>query len=216
MSTFKEMQDEVLEHQLNDNKYRPSIKRWLNEAQARIARQASVRALYASTNLSYAAGTPDGGLPADYARKVELADSTDPDNWRVLFPMELADFDALPESAGAPTNYVIIGDILYLYPTPDVATTIALSYFRLPAEMSADSDTPEIPSDYHYLLPYWALYRAFMRENDIEQSTTWKNEWLTELEKMKGEMHYEGQDVPRQVPGTYEDGAPVSPSQWQG
>lgn len=216
MSTFGALVAECLEHQLNQNKYEASIKRWLNDAQNRVARQASIRALYASTNLPYAAGASSGGLPADYARKVELADSTNPDSWRVLFPMELADFDALPESSGAPTDYVIIGETLYLFPTPDVATTIALSYYRLPTAMSIDTDEPEIPDDYHFLLPYWALYRAFMRENDIEQANAWKNEWLTELEKLKGEMHYEGQDAPRQVPGTFEDGPMIAPNQWWG
>lgn len=217
MSTYGEMQTEVLEHQLNDTKYRPSVKRWLNEAQARIARQASVPSLYVVTDLPWSAGHNHAALPEDYARKVEVADATDQENWRLLFPMELSDFDSLPDSEGTPTDYVIIGEDLYLYPTPESVSLISLSYYRIPAEMSADGDEPEIPSDYHYLLPYWALYRCFSRENDIEQATYWKNEWLTELEKLKGEQHYQGQDSPRQLPGDYADaafGARFTSNQW--
>jgi hypothetical protein len=212
MSSFAEMQDEVLEHQLNDTKYRPSVKRWLNDAQARVCRQASIRTEQVTEDYSTVSGTNTLALPDDYARLIDLRDT---DNHNLLTPLELNVYDDLEPGSGKPSDYVIIGMNIELYPNPDGVYDLTLRYWRLAAAMTVDSDTPEIPSDYHYLLPYWALYRCFSRENDIEQATYWKNEWAVELEKLKGEMHYEGQDFPRQLPGTYdEESVGFSSSQW--
>jgi hypothetical protein len=215
MSTYLELQNEVLEHQFNDTKYRSFVKQLLNEAQNRVARQADVRTNHRATEIGFTAQTSNSAMPSDYARLIEVAEGATADqDWRILDAMTLREFDDLPTSQGVPNRYIIVGALLYLYPTPEVDTTIVLSYWQLPEEMTLDSDEPEIPADYHYLLTYWALYRCFMRENDPDQALIWKNEWLTELEKLKGELQYDIADQPTQVHGLYEEGHYLDPNSW--
>jgi hypothetical protein len=209
--TFADMQTECLEHQLNDTKYRPSVKRWLNDAQARVCRQASIRTEQVTQTYSTTSGTNTLALPATYARKIDLRNTTDQD---LLNLLEMREYDDLSASSGKPLWYIIIGANIELYPNPDATYPLTLRFWRLPATLTADTDTPEIPGDWHFILPYWALYRCFSRENDIEQASYWKNEWLTELEKLKGELQYEGQDAPRQQPGDFDDGPLFSGNQW--
>jgi hypothetical protein len=215
MSTFKQLQDQVLDHQFNDTKYRPFVKMLLNEAQLRIARQADMRTQHRATEIGFTAGDDDSALPSDFARLIEVAEGASADtDWRILDEMGLREFDDLPVASGTPTRYIVVGALLYLYPTPEVDTTIVLSYWKLPEEMADDADEPELPPDYHFLLTYWALYRCFMRENDMEQAMIWKNEWQTELEKLKGELQHDTHDQPTQVRGLYDDGPYLDGNTW--
>jgi hypothetical protein len=49
-----------------------------------------------------------------------------------------------------------------LYPTPESRLSIQLQVVRLPlAPMQADTDTPEIRTEYHHALVQWMLHRGF-------------------------------------------------------
>ena len=205
MSTYVELQDQVIEHQLNDTKYRPSVKRWLNEAQARIVRQADIRTQYLVTEIAYTGGTSNMPLPSDYARLIEVADSTADADWSILEPMGMREFDEAPNASGVPTAYLVVGQLLYLYPTPDTDANVALSYWRMATDMAADGDEPEIPSDFHYLLVYYALMRCFQRENDYDAALYWQDQWETQLLKLRTELQYDTADPPKIVPGTWGD-----------
>lgn len=70
-------------------------------------------------------------------------------------PVRLQDLDALnsawQSTAGTPEKYGCLGwNLLYLYKQPSaVGTSLTVIHAALPAELSLDADTPEIPSEYH-------------------------------------------------------------------
>ena len=211
--TFLELQTEVLSHQFNSAKYLTATKAYLNDAQNRICRQASIRTEQVTQAYTTTAGTKTLALPSTYARKIDLRNTTDQD---LLVPLEMREYDDLAASSGKPLWYIIIGSNIELYPNPDLSTyALTLRYWRLPTALSADADVPEIPGDWHFILPYWALYRCFAKEDDYEAANYWKGEWAAELEKIKAEAQYEGTDFPTQVPGTFEEGM-IGGSGWYG
>lgn len=203
MTSFIDLQDEVISHQLNDTKYRPYVKKWLNEAQRFIALQADIRTGQESEAYSTVADTSTLALPTDFLRIIDLANTDDDD---LLTVIDLRDFDDLPTQTGAPRYYVLIGQNITLYPTPDGVYPLQLRYWKLPVDMTSDGVEPSIPEQYHHLLVRYALMRAFQRENDYEAAAYYREQFENDVQRLRGEVQYEGQDGPRQLPGMWEDG----------
>lgn len=74
---------------------------------------------------------------------------------------------------GVPVGYVFTGKpcggsgTLIIHPIPVVAATAKLAVIRMPAAITSDSGTPEIPEHLHTHLLDWAAFRAFsLRDSD--------------------------------------------------
>lgn len=68
---------------------------------------------------------------------------------------DFPDFDQ--EGAGVPTRYYLKEGKIGLWPVPNGVYTIAIDYYKLPTELSADSDQPIIPVNYREGLVHYAL-----------------------------------------------------------
>ena len=99
----------------------------------------------------------------------------------------------------------MVGDQITLWPTPDGSYPLSLRYWRLPQDMEADGDEPEIPAQYHDVLVAYAMWKAYLRENDYPAASTWKAEWEAGVMKMRGEVQADVFEGPRQVGGTWGD-----------
>jgi hypothetical protein len=65
-----------------------------------------------------------------------------------------------PASPGSPVRYAAVGaDLVALYQQPAAAVSLTLTYARAPAALAADTDVPEIPSEYHPQMVSYAIYR---------------------------------------------------------
>ena len=197
--TFFELQEEVLEFQFNAPKYRPLVKRWLNDAQSKVVSQTEARTQQELAIVSTAAGDQSYDLPDDYARIIDIfrADTG------LLTPYEVREFDVLATGQGAPTGYLIVGAEIQFDPTPDGVYEVRMRYWRLPADMEADDDRPEIAPPYHDLLIAYANWKAYAKENDYAAATFWKGEWEAGLLKMRGEVQHDTFDGPKQVAGSW-------------
>jgi len=78
------------------------------------------------------------------------------------------------ETEGEPTSYYVKQRSIYLHPTPDADAVsednaLALAVFRTPeTSITADTDTPEIPAEFHRDLINWVLYRVYnLRDEDL-------------------------------------------------
>lgn len=198
--TFRELIDEVLAFQFAPGKYETLVKRWLNTAQRLAVSESEIRTQQAIA--SYVTESADSTLelPADFGRLIDLHDEEEDDR---LESLDLRDLDNLPEATGRPTEYALEGDELKLYPSPDGTYGLDLRYWHLPADMTADSDEPEIPKQHHHRLPAYAMWKAYLRENDYAAAQVWKAEWEAALLKMRGQVQSDTFDGPRQVPGSY-------------
>ncbi len=62
---------------------------------------------------------------------------------------------------GAPPSWMSVdpADLLYLGPTPDDIYTLSGNYWKSNQVLSADSDIPEMPVDFHMLIVYRAMLK---------------------------------------------------------
>lgn len=200
--TYRQLQDEVLSYQFSEGKYRSLVKTWLNDAQRIAVLQSEMRAMRASAAYTTEAGEANLELPANFNRLYEIRELA---TGVLLTPMDLDELDTLPASQGRPSIYTSDGTDLIVYPTPDAPYALSLRYWKLPSDMSADADLPEIPVQYHALLVAFAMWKAYLRENDYQAASVWSAEWQAGLLKMRGEVEADMFDGPRQVAGSQGD-----------
>lgn len=75
---------------------------------------------------------------------------------------------ATPSTNSPVTHYATMGyDRLLVYPTPSQAETLDVLAVKAPTAMSADGATPdEIPSNFHYVLENYVLWKAASFDDD--------------------------------------------------
>lgn len=206
--TYKQLQEEVLSFQFSEN-YRELIKRWLNTAQRKAAQESEFRTQEEAKAFTTTKADSTLELPADFSRWIDFYSS---ETGEALLPLELREYDALEATTGRPTAYTVVGDQITLYPSPDAAYGLSLRYWRLPADMSADGDEPEIPAQYHEVLVSYAMMKAYARENDYQASRFWKEEWDAGVAKMRGEVQSDTFSGPKQIGGSWDYGVDYAAS----
>lgn len=139
---------------------RSDIKRWAHDAQIDIVRKTEVLQMHSETDVIKDDGSYD--LPTDFIRLRRVTF----DNIK-LNRIELEELDDLaPDNqthgSSTPTIYYVWGQKLFLYPKPDKAGTGKLDvyYLKMPDELSADQDVPEIPTHMHEDIVRYCLGRA--------------------------------------------------------
>lgn len=200
--TYVDLQNEVISHQFSDLKYRPLVKTWLNQAQRRMALESNLRTQESSETISTVAGTTSYALPEDFARIIDLHNPT---TQELLTPIDIRSFDALPASTGLPYSYVVIGNQILLYPTPNAIYSLSVRYWQMPQDMVNENDTPAVPAQYQELLIAFAMKKAFLREDDWQAAQVWEGQWEKGMLKLRGEANEDTFDGPRQVGGTWGD-----------
>lgn len=109
--------------------------------------------------------TTTGSGTADYAAPSDLR-AWDRDSFRVEASLvdravewNIRDYP-LPTSSGQPSEIFILPDNqLRVHPVPDGAYTILGNYWKKPVQLDStdDTDTPQIPTEFHPLIVYVAL-----------------------------------------------------------
>jgi hypothetical protein len=210
--TYLQLQEEVLSFQFQAGKYRPLVKTWINQAQRRIIISSELRTQEEAATISTAAADPSYLMPENFARLIDLFYTA---GHELLRPMDLRDFDQLPESVGRPYAYTVRDNEVILYPTPDGSYGFTLRYWKLPADMVNDTDTPEVPVQDQELLIAYPMWKAYLRENDYQAATVWETIWEKGLLKLRGEAQGDVFDGPRQVAGTWGDPHNSSAGLWR-
>jgi hypothetical protein len=73
-------------------------------------------------------------------------------------------------------------DSLYLWPIPSSAQSISISGYRQGIDwVSTTPTSPDMPSDFHELIAWWALNRGHAREGDPQMADFYRNEFEREL-----------------------------------
>ena len=69
----------------------------------------------------------------------------------------------------------------------DVTGTIRVDFIKYPAELAADTDTPELPRQYHNVLAAYAAGTLLTRNGETDRGATYLAEYEAQLSKAKGE-----------------------------
>lgn len=100
---------------------------------------------------------------------IEARLDTRPNDNRLLERQSIGWMDAHDRlDNGIPTSYAIVGQSVYLHPTPTITETLRIRFYRLPSEalsLTRPTSEPEIPLSEHVRLLDWALYRAFSKRD---------------------------------------------------
>jgi hypothetical protein len=91
------------------------------------------------------------------------------------------DFDS--DGASVPTRYYIKGGSIGFWPLPNDVYSVAIDYYKIPTELSADSDTPIIPIAYREALLQYALSleHDFNTDPDLAQKASNRYEQIVAL-----------------------------------
>ncbi len=107
------------------------------------------------TETSISSGSPiyTGALPADYGKLLAFHIDAEPSpmlqiqDFATLWQKVRYDTSQSQETTSAPTHFAIdvAGAKLWVWPVPDASWTGDILYYKIPAEMTADSDVPAFP-----------------------------------------------------------------------
>jgi hypothetical protein len=206
VSTFLELQTEVLARGFDSTAYTTRVKEWINQALRVTARRMKVRTAEATSTITTTSGTATSTLPSDFLRVRSIKENAD--DYNLVFYESITDFDGLGDtSTGKPTAYTLDGANIRFWPIPDSSSyTFALRYWKSNATLSANGDIPSvIPTDWHHLLVYYATAEAFLAEDDPEQHKYYRDLYESELRIAMVDLQDQSEDGAVQVKGMWSE-----------
>lgn len=120
-----------------------------------------------------------------------------------IIPITLMQQDMLPTGNGTPSCYFLSKNKLTLLPAPDTALVMRLDYSYLVADMTADSDIPDVPESYHEYIALLAAQDGFLKDGRANELLLKK---IAEYEKdFDIDAQERNQDLPRGIISTGND-----------
>lgn len=136
------------------------INRWINRAYNRICDRQAWPFLEATTT---------GAAPLTISDVRAVLSVIDTDNDNVLEPEDfrtIREADPTLAVTGNPDYWYLNGSALSVYPA--WTGNLSVHYLKVPATLTADSDTPVLPTRYHPLLVDFAVCEAYKDSDNLE------------------------------------------------
>lgn len=153
------------------------LKRWVNESYHEICNAADWPFLEATTS---------GAAPvtvADLRKVISVHDAT---NRIALTPTTrrwvLSHFGDIASTSGVARFYYVDNGVIKAYP---VAGTLSVYYIKFPADLSATTDSPVVPTRFHSIIVDGAVRRAYEDADRFQESQAIEQSRLLRLENMK-------------------------------
>lgn len=154
----------------------PGITVWLNGAKDRVATaiQETLPDFYnKKVTASSVASQGEYSLPSDFSKVTLVSVSYDGTTYVRALPLNnIGQAQDVQQNASILFTvdspfYYISGDLIGFQPvfSSTLSNNIKLWYAYDPADMSDDSDEPDIPKKFHNILKYWA-YANYLDQND--------------------------------------------------
>ena len=120
----------------------------------------------------FLATTATGTAPltiSDLRTVLSVIDSTNAVKLRPMDPSNITDdWDTRLTTTGSPWLYYVTGTtVVSVYPA-NTTSSLSVRYIKVPAALSAGSDTPVIPDRFHYLIVDAAVRRAYRNKDNFE------------------------------------------------
>lgn len=144
-------------------------------------------------------------LPEDFLKvnRLEFVTDLSGDNLSgaPLKSITLNQIDLLSVNMGSPTAYYLKKSSLILAPAPDsTPATLRLYYSYRVADMTADTQVPDVPEEYHEALAVWAAYDCILRDGRDPSALKIKMDLYTKM--MNESADERTVDAPRMVVST--------------
>lgn len=111
--------------------------------------------------------------------------------------------DMLPNNVGTPAAYYFMGNYIVLVPAPDTPYVMRMEYEYLLANMVADGDTPDLPTQYHEMIALYAARKGLLKDGrDVKTVQLEIDDFETGL---KRDAEQRNADEPRTVVQTSND-----------
>lgn len=89
------------------------------------------------------------------------------------------------KAKGKPEVFSILGsNTIQVYPVQDSERTLEVTYISRLADLKGESEEPEIPEAYHYLIVLGAAYVALQAENEEDRAANAQAEFEGKLSKI--------------------------------
>ena len=92
-------------------------------------------------------------------------------------------FVTLQTSTGDPQKWYRYGNKLIFDYAPEEQKWFRMEYYRLPLDMSSDSDEPELPEEFHYGLVLWGTEWGYRREGESNEKYSTKLDFKEFMEQ---------------------------------
>lgn len=188
---------------LRRNDLNTEIQQWLNFSVRELTDRVNFPELREEAFTTLVDGQYQYTVPSDFAREDKIFyknDLASPTWGRTLTVMprkmyEDLDFERLVEVSspvkGDPRNYFIDGTDIYLYPVPNAATRIELSYYTLPLDMTLGTHEPVINTRWRHYLIYLAYYwgMIFLEKEDMNKVAYWERKKDRVIKRVRQLVH---------------------------
>ncbi len=92
-------------------------------------------------------------------------------------------FVTLQTSTGDPQKWYRYGNKVIFDYAPEEQKWFRMEYYRLPLDMSSDSDEPELPEEFHYGLVLWGTEWGYRREGESNEKYSTKLDFKEFMEQ---------------------------------
>lgn len=147
--------------------------------------------LESEADVAVSAGSVNVTEPTDMSKVVNirvesLARKLEPERLENIYAAD----PALVET-GPPIFYYFVGDQLRIWPKPDAAYTLKVTYERWPTELTTGSGEAAIllPVRHHRVLVTGTLFKLYLMEDDSELSEQFERHFETRIERMRADLH---------------------------
>jgi hypothetical protein len=171
------------------------IKGYLNDTQNDVFNEYRLPFMETTHDYTFTVGVSDitngSGLPTDYVQAIDLFLTTAGQE-RVIPYRDIREIDAntpdptdtTTHPAGSSTEWYMYARTPRVNPTPDLAYTATLRYYKRPTLLSSDSDVPSLPSEFEELLVVGAAYRVLQAKDQYDQAAILQNKYDELLDKL--------------------------------
>lgn len=121
-------------------------------------------------------GTADiGTLPTNLQLPINLRITSPAAMSKVLQPITADEYDELYSSnavntQGTPSQWIPFEGSIITYPIASSAITLTMRYYKVPTEMTATTDVPEIPQEFQEVLVLGMYKRALEYNDSFDQA----------------------------------------------
>jgi len=192
-SSYRELQDRTLDLlSKSDSVTRNRVKNWLNLGYYDFVLREQWPSRQVTDTVTTIGGTQEYTLASEFSdidqNNIQSVSVQSPINKKLVYwpyaqlRASQPDFSIIGNAV--PERYYLKDAKIGFWPTPDAAYTVAVDYYRLPTEMSDDSDTPTlIPLSYRESLIHYALSleHDFNTDPDLAQKAMNRYEQIVTL-----------------------------------